>query len=123
MLSVVALMLTLAGCVASAGLAQTAPGVPPSYSLPPGPSSPQQHWDIREDMSAGQGSGTVVMRLTIGVDGRVTDCVVTQSSGKPGLDRSACSGMMRMAHFKPAIDDNGAPIVSQKIQTVRFDLH
>ena len=87
----------------------------------------QSAWqaDIQENLTSDavrEGSGTVGMTITIGADGRVSDCTPSHSSGKPGLDRSACAGMKRFARYTPALDDDGNPISSTTTQTIRFDL-
>jgi TonB family protein len=53
-------------------------------------------------------SGTTVIAYTVGIDGKVGDARVTQSSGKPNLDlaATACAGTWR---FKPATR-SGKPV-------------
>jgi len=51
--------------------------------------------------------GTVRATLTIGTDGRVTGCSVTQSSGNTALDSATCNILRRRAKFTPARDSNG----------------
>ena len=53
--------------------------------------------------------GTTVFRLTVGRDGRVTDCLVTSSSGSAALDNATCRIMRTRARFTPARDSNGQP--------------
>ena len=53
--------------------------------------------------------GTTGFRLTIGPDGRVTNCVVTSSSGSSALDTATCRIMRSRARFTPARDSNGQP--------------
>ena len=55
--------------------------------------------------------GTVGFQLTVGPDGRVTDCVITQSSFSQLLDDATCRLMRRRAHFVPARDWAGRPSV------------
>ncbi len=52
-------------------------------------------------------SGRTAFRLSIGADGRVTDCNVTSSSGSSALDATTCSLLKRRARYTPARDDNG----------------
>jgi protein TonB len=53
-------------------------------------------------------SGTTGFRLTVGPDGRVTNCVVTSSSGSSALDAATCRLMRSRARFTPARDNTGA---------------
>jgi periplasmic protein TonB len=52
--------------------------------------------------------GSTGFRLSIGADGKVTDCQITSSSGHGDLDAEACKMLMRRARFRPAEDSNGA---------------
>jgi periplasmic protein TonB len=53
--------------------------------------------------------GTTGFRVTIGPDGRVTDCQITSSSGHADLDQATCANVKRRARFAPALDDDGNP--------------
>jgi protein TonB len=53
--------------------------------------------------------GTTGFRLTVGADGRVTNCTVTSSSGSSSLDSATCRIMRSRARFTPARDSNGNP--------------
>jgi TonB family protein len=48
--------------------------------------------------------GTTGFRLTIGPDGRVTDCTIEKSSGSASLDAATCRIMRSRARFTPALD-------------------
>jgi len=67
--------------------------------------------------------GTVRASLSIGPDGRVASCNVTQSSGNPSLDSATCNILRRRAKFIPARDSNGNA-VSDTITTppIRWQL-
>jgi protein TonB len=54
--------------------------------------------------------GTVAVTLTVGIDGKANDCVVTQSSGYRDLDQAACEQFSTNFRYKPARDDNGKPV-------------
>jgi protein TonB len=56
--------------------------------------------------------GTVAYRLDVGTDGRVTACSVTQSSGHPLLDETACRLLQRRARFNIGKDAAGNPTTS-----------
>lgn len=52
--------------------------------------------------------GTTGVRITVGTDGRVADCQVTQSSGSSALDSATCSIIRRRAKYTPAKNDDGS---------------
>jgi len=66
--------------------------------------------------------GTTAILVTIGVDGRVTDCRVTASSGDTLLDQIACKVYSRRARFTPALDDAGHPMAFERADRVRWQL-
>jgi protein TonB len=66
--------------------------------------------------------GRVVARLTVGTDGRVTDCSVTTSSGNSDLDATTCRIAKSRVRFSPAKDENGAAISSTYNLPVRWTL-
>ena len=67
--------------------------------------------------------GTTAVRLTVGPDGRVTDCSVTSSSGSSALDSTTCSILRRRARFTPAKDQAGNPISdSSQSARIRWEL-
>jgi protein TonB len=53
--------------------------------------------------------GTTGFRLTVGTDGRVTNCAITSSSGSTALDNATCRIMRSRARFTPAHDSSGQP--------------
>ena len=53
--------------------------------------------------------GVTDFRLTIGPDGRVTNCTITSSSGSRALDNATCSILRRRARYSPARDQYGNP--------------
>ncbi|WP_349356544.1 energy transducer TonB [Sphingosinicella terrae] len=53
--------------------------------------------------------GTTGFRLTVGPNGRVSDCTVTSSSGSSALDAATCRIMRSRARFTPARDNRGNP--------------
>ncbi len=55
-------------------------------------------------------AGTVVFVLTVGKDGRATDCKIDQSSGHSDIDASTCQAAKKRAKFNPALDANGNKI-------------
>jgi protein TonB len=57
----------------------------------------------------GEDQGTTSFRLTIGPNGRVTDCAVTGSSGSAALDQATCRILRSRARYTPARDSSGNP--------------
>lgn len=53
--------------------------------------------------------GTVYLRFTVGVKGRVTDCTVTRSSGNRDLDTGTCKLIMERFRYEPSRDAQGRP--------------
>lgn len=66
--------------------------------------------------------GRVVARLTIGTDGRVTDCSVSSSSGNNDLDNTTCRIARSRVRYTPAKDESGNPIQSTVSLPVRWQL-
>jgi protein TonB len=66
--------------------------------------------------------GTTAVKLTIGPDGRVSDCSITSSSGSSSLDNATCSILRRRARFTPAKDQAGNPISDTYSQRIRWEL-
>jgi protein TonB len=65
--------------------------------------------------------GTTGFRLSVGANGRVTDCQITASSGSSALDSATCRLLRTRARFTPAIDSNGnatSDSVSSRIRWV-----
>ena len=90
------------------------PAPPPVRTVPPksavgnlqGLISPD---DYPQTALENEEQGTVSVRLSIGTNGRVTDCSVTGSSGSRTLDSTTCRVLKSRARFTPATDQNGAP--------------
>ena len=66
--------------------------------------------------------GRVVANLSVGTDGRVTNCSVTSSSGNSDLDETTCRIARRSVKFSPAKDDSGNPIATSYTLPVRWVL-
>ena len=67
--------------------------------------------------------GRVSVRVTVGPNGRVSDCSVTSSSGSPVLDDAACSGMRSYARFNPAWDAAGNPTSGSYSTVIVYQLN
>lgn len=57
-------------------------------------------------------SGTVQVRYFVNVDGRVSGCVVTQSSGNAALDETTCRLIEQRYRYDPSRDADGRPVRS-----------
>ena len=98
---------------------QPAPQPPPPPAPPPpapvklAPRGNPGSWVTNDDYppSAQRDGveGTTSFTLTVGPDGRVTDCAITGSSGSSVLDNAACSLLRRRAKFNPGKDSSGNP--------------
>ncbi|MET0180194.1 MAG: energy transducer TonB [Novosphingobium sp.] len=65
-------------------------------------------------------AGTTRFRVTVGPDGKVTDCQITGSSGHPDLDEATCKNVTRRARFTPATDGEGKPTSGSYSNAVRW---
>lgn len=66
--------------------------------------------------------GTSGFSVAVGPDGRVSDCVITQSSGSQELDATTCTNVKRRARFEPALDANGTPTIGKYANRVRWQI-
>lgn len=66
--------------------------------------------------------GTTGFRVTVGANGRVTECSITSSSGHPDLDQATCTNVQRRARFDPALDGNGQPTTGTYSNRVRWQI-
>jgi protein TonB len=106
----------------------TPPPIPPVAVAPPPPPPPppprkvqsatSAKGDLRSLFSgddypasaqAAGAEGTARASLTVGPDGRVVACNITQSTGNGALDSATCNILRRRAKFIPARDSNGQP--------------
>jgi periplasmic protein TonB len=106
---------------------------PPSSQIPAGPGVVRRpvaidrvSWIDIDDYPAAalrnEEQGLVMTILTIGVDGRVSDCRITFSSQSPALDAATCRLFRSRARYRPARDANGDPIAGQAREQVRWVL-
>lgn len=66
--------------------------------------------------------GDVTVRLVIGLDGRVSECVIVESSGHDILDRTTCPLVTERLEATPAVGANGAPVAAPYVSTIRWVL-
>jgi len=93
--------------VATAAQAQEKPAqAPAKQSVITSQDYPRRAIDMHEE-------GTVKYHLTIGTDGRVKDCNVTESSGYRDLDRLTCRLVQQRSQFKPQMGPNGVAVEYQ----------
>ena len=98
---------------------------PPVVRGPQSPLATQYLFSIDDYPYAALGSGArgvVAFRLTVGPDGRVLACAITQSSGSAVLDATTCSILRRRAHYMPAMDINGNPVAGTVDDQVEWKL-
>jgi len=87
------------------------PPAPPAVATRLSPRGSPGSWVTNDDYppSAQRDGveGTTGFRLTIGADGKVAGCAITQSSGSSLLDDTACRLLARRARFNPGKDTSG----------------
>lgn len=103
-----------------------APPPPPPQRANPEPRGRPQSWVTNDDYPSravrDELEGTVRFRLTVGSDGRVSNCDVTGSSGHSILDDEVCRLMARRARFNPALDAQGNPTTGTWSSSFRWQL-
>lgn len=78
--------------------------------------------DYRSSWVTRRWEGTVGFRLTVGTDGKVKDCTVTQSSGYNALDDATCSLVRKRAKFDPGRNDRGETASGTFSSAVRWQI-
>lgn len=66
--------------------------------------------------------GSVTVRLTVGTNGRVSNCSVTSSSGSRTLDSATCRILQSRARFTPAKNNQGQTTTDTVSQRIRWVL-
>src|SRR5262247_96517 len=66
--------------------------------------------DYPASAQAAGAQGTARASITVGPDGRVQSCNITQSTGNSALDAATCNIIRRSAKFTPAHDSSGNPV-------------
>ncbi|MEP7223269.1 MAG: TonB family protein [Novosphingobium sp.] len=104
-----------------------APPAPPAPRFSPKSATPKGRpgdWATSNDYPSQalreEREGTTRFRVSVGADGRVTDCQVTGSSGSPDLDATACAKIKQRARFNPAMDGEGQPTTGTFASAVRW---
>ena len=106
-----------------------APPAPPAPRFQPKSAEPRGNpgsWATTNDYPSRalreERQGTTGFSVSIGTDGRVTDCRITRSSGHPDLDETTCKMVSRRARFKPATDGDGNPTTGSWASSVRWEI-
>ncbi|HYD14097.1 MAG TPA: TonB family protein [Allosphingosinicella sp.] len=116
-----------------------APYIPPPVMVPPPPAPPVPaatppqraranlaSYFSEDDYPAAalraHDEGTTGFQLTIGPNGRVTDCQVTASSGSSALDSATCRIMRSRARYTPARGYDGNPTIGRDAGRVTWRL-
>lgn len=89
--------------------------------VPPGGASRAQHVSgqiVRSDYPdaaiQAREEGQVETRFVVGVDGRVSNCRVTRSSGSTALDQTTCRLIEERFRWTPARDAQGNPVTEER---------
>ncbi|MES2442618.1 MAG: TonB family protein [Pseudomonadota bacterium] len=79
------------------------------------PAKPIEPWkwltgdDYPRSAMEDKNGGETDLRVTVGLDGAPTGCLVTLKSESEMLDRRACTAVMSRARFEPAMGTDGKP--------------
>jgi periplasmic protein TonB len=99
---------------------------PPAPAAPPPPKGNPGNWANTNDYPSRalqqEREGTTGFRVTVGANGRVTDCQISSSSGHPDLDQATCTNVTRRARFDPALDSSGNPTTGTYSNRVRWQI-
>jgi periplasmic protein TonB len=108
--------------------APAAPPPPPPVAKRPNPvpKGNPSNWANTNDYPSRalqqEREGTTGFRVTVGPNGRVTDCQISSSSGHPDLDQATCTNVTRRARFDPALDGSGNPTTGTYSNRVRWQI-
>lgn len=76
------------------------------------------HWsDLPEELRERRQGGELELTYRVNIDGRVSDCQVTQSSGIPALDARTCRLITERFRFRPSRNAAGRPVPSYIIES------
>lgn len=108
--------------------APPAPPAPPAVrTVPPQSVSGSMQGLIRESdyppaSLDREEQGVVAVSLSVGTNGRVTNCSVTSSSGSKALDSTTCRVLTSRAKFSPARDNMGNPTTGTSSARIRWQI-
>lgn len=66
--------------------------------------------------------GVTAFRVTVGTDGKVSDCMIIRSSGSQDLDDATCAKVSKRAKFEPATDSSGNKVTGSYANSIRWQL-
>jgi protein TonB len=76
------------------------------------------HWsDLPEELRETRRGGELELTYRVNIDGRVSDCRITQSSGIPALDTRTCRLITERFRFRPSRNAAGRPVPSYIIES------
>jgi protein TonB len=108
-------------------VAPPAPAAPPPPRIQPKAAVPKGNpgnWATTNDYPTRalreERAGVTGFRVSVGADGRVTNCSITSSSGSPDLDEATCTNVTRRARFNPATDGEGQPTTGSYTGRIRW---
>ena len=55
-------------------------------------------------------TGSVLARLVVGVDGRISECVLVERSASPLLNSTTCKILVQRGRYEPALSASGDPV-------------
>lgn len=73
--------------------------------------------DLPPDLRETKTGGELKLRYRIGIDGRVSDCRILVSSGRPSLDATTCRLITERFRFKPSRNSRGEPVPAIMVET------
>lgn len=73
--------------------------------------------DLPKDLREAGAGGELKLRYRIGTDGRVSDCRILESSGRPDLDATTCRLITERFRFKPSRNRRGEPVAAIMVET------
>lgn len=96
-------------------------------ATPPYPVENPAHWFSEKDYPSAAKlfylQGMSRMLLTVGTNGRITQCVTFATSGSAKLDDAACRGSKLKGNFSPARDFQGQPMIGYYVFSLDFKLY
>jgi TonB family protein len=119
-------LLAAIGATGNPSSAQDVASMPPVSRPDPKPRGNPGNWATANDYPSialqMEIEGTTGFSVTVGPDGRVSECVITSSSGSPELDTATCTNVTRRARFEPALDASGTPTTGKYANRIRWQL-